>query len=149
MDSIAQSLRAEFEALKNEIAAAYHASGTMASGNWPDTLEVQASENGAAITGAGYIEGRGQGKPPPSEAIEQWIVGKGIAAQLENGLTVSSLAFLIARKIGREGWKPPQGTESFIEAVVTPQRIQAIIDKVGEIHLQRFTATIISYLKAA
>lgn len=51
--------------------------------------------------------GRGPGKMPPINAIEQWIKVKGITPKTYNGIPTSekSLAFLIARKIGREGTK--------------------------------------------
>ena len=148
MNSVAEVLRAEFELLRSEIIAAYEASGMGSSGTWADSLVVNAGDSGASITGAGYIDGRGPGKPPPSEAIEQWIKAKGIAGEIEKGISVSSLAFLIARKIGREGWKPDGDTESIIESVVTPRRIQQIIDKGGEICLEEITNTILDHLKA-
>lgn len=149
MSSVTEVLRTEFELLKSEIIAAYEASGREASGGWAGTLAVEASENGASITAAGYIEGRAPGKPPPSEAIAQWIVDKGIAGRMEKDISVGSLAFLIARKIGREGWKPDKDDENIIESVVTPQRIQQIIDKAALIHLQDTTALILDYLKTA
>lgn len=145
MISIEQVLTAEFEALKEELAAAYSASGASVTGNWAQQLEVKASGTGAQLWGTGYIEGRKPGTPPPSEAIEQWIVAKGIASRLENDMSISSLAFIIARKIGREGWKPEEG--SVIKKVITAQRIQQIIDKAGMAVLPEFTSDIIHHLK--
>lgn len=139
-------LAAEFELLKAEVIAAYQTSGMEAGGNWADTVTVDATTNGYSITAADYINGRGPGKPPPSEAIEKWIQQKGIASRLEKNMTVSSLAFLIARKIAREGWKPKPGTENIAERVVTPQRIQQILDKVGESYLSDLTTQITNYL---
>lgn len=51
-------------------------------------------------------KGRGPGKRPPLSKIEGWIERTGIVPSADaNGRTISikSLAFLIARKIGREG----------------------------------------------
>lgn len=56
-----------------------------------------------------YVEyGRRPGKQPPIDAMEAWINKTGMVPYPdENGKTpsVRSLAFLIARKIGREGTK--------------------------------------------
>ena len=147
MSSAAEVLAAEFELLKAEIIAKYEASGTAASGNWANTVQVQPVANGYSITAADYINGRNPGKPPPSEAILAWIEQKGIASKLEKGRTVTSLAYLIARKIAREGWKPKNTDTSFINGVVTPQRIQQILDKVGNVYVTNFTTQIINLLK--
>src|SRR5688572_9331060 len=104
MSSISQILKAEFEQLRQEIATAYEASGMAASGDWGKQLEVQAADGSASITAPDYINGRKPGTPPPSEAIEEWIVRKGMAARIQGEITIGSLAYLIARKIGREGW---------------------------------------------
>lgn len=53
-----------------------------------------------------YVEyGRRAGKQPPIEAIEEWIRVKPIIPYAVNGKVPDTrqLAFLIARKIGREG----------------------------------------------
>ena len=147
MSNATQLLAAEFELLKADIIAAYEASGQLATGHWADTVTVQATPSGYSITAADYINGRAPGTPPPSEAIEAWIIKKGIAARLQKSMTISSLAFLIARKIARFGWKPKDGTANIIDSVVTPERIQQILDAVGESYVSDFTSQIINYLK--
>jgi len=149
MSNANQALAAEFELLKADIIAVYEASGQAVSGNWAATVKVETTPNGYSITAADYINGRGPGKPPPSEAIEQWIKQKGIATRLQKNMTISSLAFLIARKIGREGWQPKAGTLNIIDSVVTPERIQRMLDNVGQAYLTNFTDDIIIYLKQA
>jgi hypothetical protein len=140
-----QLLAAEFELLRAEVIAAYQ--GSMeAGGNWAESVTIQPAPAGYSITAADYINGRSPGKPPPSEAIEAWINQKGIASRLEKNMTVSSLAFLIARKIAREGWQPKPGNGNSIDGVVTPQRIQHILDKVGESYLANLTTQITNYL---
>lgn len=151
MSSTTQLLITEFEALKNELIAKYDELGMRASGRWADSLSVEVSEHGAEILQESYGEqlenGRKPGTPPPSEAIEQWLKDKGIASRLEKGMTVSSLGFLIARKIGREGWNRQQhGGINLISSVVTPERIQKIIDTIGESQLAEFTTKISDYL---
>jgi len=151
MSSTAQILSAEFEALKTDLIARYDELGMRATGQWAESLRVQVGENGAEILQESYGEqlefGRKPGKQPPSEAIEQWLIAKGIAARLEKDISVSSLAYLIARKIGREGWNREQhGGTQLISSVVTPERIQRIIDTIGESQLNEFTSKISDYL---
>jgi len=147
-------LQEEFEALRVELIAAYDAKGMRSSGKWADGLQVEASENKAAVTGLPYSQqlesGRATGKQPPSEAIKQWIIDKGIANRIQGKISISSLAYLIARKIAREGWKREQyGGVDLITEVVTPERIQKIIDRVSDIYTANFTKDIIDYLRQA
>ena len=83
---------------------------------------------GARGTGAKYVrwveEGRGPGRRPPMEPIRQWIRVKPVKLrdrktgrfQPLTDSNVNSAAFLIARKIGREG---TEGKEIFKRAVET------------------------------
>lgn len=152
--SIAEILQSEFEDLKQELITQYDEQGMRASGNWPDTLEVEYIETSAKLTGENYTDqleyGRRPGAQPPSEAIEQWIKDKGIASRIEGEISVSSLAYLIARKIAREGWKREEhGGVELITKVVTPERIQKILDRVGSEYANTFTTDIINYIKQA
>lgn len=64
-----------------------------------------------------YVEyGRGPGKRPPIDAIEQWIKVKPIIPDPINGRvpTTKQLAFLISRKIGMEGTKAQRPLESAV-----------------------------------
>ncbi|MCO6147517.1 hypothetical protein [Flavobacterium sp. NRK1] len=153
MSNTTAILAKEFASLKNELIAKYDELGMRASGQWADSLSVAIEGNNAELLHAEYGEqleyGRKPGKQPPSEAIEQWIKDKGIAARIEGNISVSSLAYLIARKIGREGWNRQQyGGTKLISSVVTPERIQKIIDKVGESELKNFTDKISEYLNS-
>lgn len=80
-----------------------------ASGASAETLGVVMQPDGGDITGARYfyqqIHGRRPGKFPPIQNIIEWIETKGIEADIP----VKSLAFLIARKIAREGTNIFQG----------------------------------------
>ena len=147
MSSVKEILAQEFEAIKAEIITQYNASALRATGNWATTLEVQVTDSGASILGAAYADGRPPGKQPPSEAILQWILAKGIAAKAETEITLSSLAYIIARKIAREGWKPKQSGSDIIASVTTPERMQRVIDRVGEAYITQFSNDIINFLK--
>lgn len=147
MNSVNELLRPDFEQLRQEVIAAYNNSGQAATGNWADSVQIIELPNGFSLTADDYINGRGPGKPPPSSAIEQWLINKGIAARISKDISIGSLAFLIARKIARNGWQPKPGTVNPVEAVVTPQRIQQLLDKAAGYYTNDFCSTIINYLK--
>lgn len=148
---IAEVLQAELNILKEELITEYDALGMRASGQWADSLEVQTSEMRGTLLGLDYTRqlqfGREPGRFPPINLIEKWIEDKGINY---TGITLSSLAFLIARKISREGWdRNGFGGVDLIGRIVTPERIQRIIDKVGEVYLSGFVKEVITQLKVA
>ena len=145
--NVQEIFRAEMEQLRQEVIAQYRSSGRAASGRWAETVQVQQLPNGFTLVADSYINGRGPGKAPPSAVIQQWITQKGIAARLGKEISVSSLAFLIARKIARMGWHPPAGQEDFIAQVVTPARIQKIIDKVAPVYLDTLAQQFFDSLK--
>lgn len=145
--NVQQAFKAEFEQLRQEVIAYYHSSGRAASGRWASTVQVQELPNGFTLVADDYINGRGPGKPPPSAAIEQWIAQKGIAARLGKEISVSSLAFLIARKIARMGWQPKEGQDNLIAQVVTPERIQQLMDKVAPVYLDNLAQQFFDSLK--
>ena len=149
MNSLNNLLRPDFEQLRQEVIAAYQTQGQAATGNWADSVQIIELPNGFSLVADDYINGRGPGKPPPSSAIEQWIINKGIAARMGKDISIGSLAFLIARKIARTGWHPKPGTQNPIEAVVTPQRIQQLLDKAADYYTSDFCSTIINLLKPA
>jgi len=138
------TLTAEMESLKKDLIARYDEKGMRSTGAWANSLEVVVKEEPnkitGQITGLKYSEqleyGRSAGKQPPSAVIEQWIKDKGIASRIEGNISISSLAYLIARKIGREGWKrEEEGGVDLISEVVTAERMQSIINKVGDVYI--------------
>lgn len=142
-----QVLSKEFEALKKDLIIAYDAKGMRASGKFADSLEVRVEGLTAQLWGENYAQqletGRKSGKFPPIDAIKKWIEEKGIASRIQGEISVSSLAFLIARKISREGWKREQfGGVELISQVVTDQRMQKIIDEVGVEQALKYTTEI-------
>lgn len=141
-------LNTEFEKLKADIIARYEVSGMKASGNWGETVSVVVSGTSASITAAEYIKGRPPGMQPPSEAIIKWLEEKGLATKMQKDISLSSLAYLIARKIAHSGWKPKAAYEDIINAVATPERIQSIINKVGDNKLAGFTNNLLQYLQS-
>ena len=67
-------------------------------------LKTEVGSEGGQLLGADYyyflVHGRKPGKQPPPETIMNWIDKKGIKS---DGISLDSLAFLIGRKIGRQG----------------------------------------------
>jgi hypothetical protein len=133
--------------LKNDLIKAYDAKGMRASGKFADELVVESGIDSVKLIGEKYAEqlqyGRRAGKRPPIEAIKQWIKDKGIVSNIKNDANNSSLAFLIARKIGQQGWnRQGYGGVNLIDEVITTNRIQDIINKVGAELTLTFVSTL-------
>lgn len=142
-------LEDEFQKLREDLIIKYDELGMRASGEWANTATVEATSTRGIIFAKDYTEqlvnGRAPGNFPPISMIEKWIYDKRIPLV---DITISSLAFLIARKIARVG------TEHYINrptdlvsAVITPARIQSIIDKVSEFHIDSFLSDITGVIK--
>lgn len=145
-------LSKEFELLKDDLIKAYDAKGMRASGKFAESLEVKINGLTAQLWGESYAQqletGRKGGKFPPINAIEQWIKDKGIANKIQGKISISSLAFLIARKIAQRGWKREEyGGVELISEVVTDVRIQKIIDEVGVEQALLYSTEIINLTK--
>lgn len=133
----------EFELLKNDLIKAYDAKRMRASGKTADSLEVETGNDSVKLLGSSVFDqleyGRGQTKSGGSkgsgkliDAIKQWISDKGIVSNIKNDNNNKALAFLIARKIHRQGWnRQGYGGVNLVSEVITTQRIQSIINKVG------------------
>lgn len=79
-----------------------------------------------------YIEhGRGPGKFPPIQAIQDWMETKHIIPREDR--TVPQVSYLIARKIAREGTQGKQaleGTLDYVENTFFPRLYSAIVEDV-------------------
>lgn len=141
MATTQQILDREFNLLKVDLIKAYDAKGMRASGKSAESLEVTTTTNSSKLTGDstwGALEG---GRSPSTngskpgkliDQIKQWIIDKGIVSDIKNDQDNSSLAFLITRKIHRDGWdRRNHGGINVVSEVVTEKRIQRIIDMVG------------------
>lgn len=134
--------------VKEDLLAQYDRDGRRASGNWARELEgnVIETDKGYRVTilGAYYTfwmeNGRRPGRFPPISAIRKWIDDKGIIA---GSISKDSLAFLIARKIAREGYKGKPTTG----AVITNERIDNLIRQVGMFLVEKTSSDIIKAFK--
>lgn len=136
MPTVTEILDSEFNSIKKELIEKYVELGMKASGKWAESLEVITQGTNTKILGEEYTkqleDGRSSGGFPPIQAIRQWIIDKGIVNNIAGEISISSLAFLIARKIAREGWKRENhGGVNLVSLVITDKRIQSIIDLVG------------------
>ena len=140
----------EFELIKNDLILLYEAKGMRASGAFADSLEVVSKQNVIQLYGLDYAEqlqfGREAGSYPNIEAIKKWIIDKGVFAEALQKMKISSLAFLIARKIALFGWKRERyGGVDLISEVITPERINDIINKIGISETVKLTSEIYDY----
>lgn len=140
-------LQQEFELLRQEIITRYEQTGVSATGKWKETVTIEALPNGFTVVADNYLNGRQPGKAPPSTAIEKWIIQKGISSRINGEISVSSLAFLISRKIAREGWHPKSNTANIIQQVLTPARTQQILDKIAPAYVKKFTEDLTTALE--
>ena len=78
------------------------------------------------------------------DADWQWIQDKRITSDIPT----RSLAFLIARKISEDGTRYLQrGGTDLIDSVITPQRIDEIVDKVGLIYVDVIVKGLVAELE--
>lgn len=143
-------LKEEMELIRLELTQKHIDLGMKASGDWVNTIEAVTERLSGRIIAKQYteqlVDGRKPGKFPPRSAIEKWIVDKGIQS-IDQSISISSLAFLIARKIAREGTEYfKQGGTDLVSAVITPERIQKIIDRVSTFQINSFTSEVKSIL---
>lgn len=120
----------EFNKMVDELKLLYEASGKKVTGQWGEALEVVKVGHQIQLKGYDYLRGRPPGKMPPVQAIEAWIRAKGIQP-LEDNITVSSLAWAIAKSIAKKGTNKDYHQYLYDE-VITPLRIQKIINTVAE-----------------
>lgn len=94
-----------------------------------DHLIIYSTMPGKAFNHIMVLEtGRAPGKMPPREPILQWVKSRNIQPQ---GITQESLAFLIQRKIGKEG------TMVYRRYTATGKGTGIISDVVGDIAYYR------------
>jgi len=139
----------EIEQLKLDLIKKYNDLGMKASGEWEKQLEyfVKYAEKIVLVEyfGLDYTEyltkGRKNGGFPPINVIRKWIDDKGITPK--DNISKDSLAFLIARKIAREGTNYfKQGGTDLIDGVITQERINTIAEAYGRSILTKFTLDI-------
>lgn len=140
-------IKEEIEAILNDIIQIYEQSGRKASGQFEEGLEAIYEPYKATIRGFVYLAGRGKtkkkgkaGEPTLQQSILKWLQVKGIRA-VEANVSQKSLAYLIARKIHEEGTNRSEWLRIY-EQVITPQRIDSIIDRISQLNVNRIITLI-------
>jgi len=147
-----QILNIEFELIRQDLIKAINQKGMTASGESAESLEVISSIDSAKIVGNKNFEqleyGRRAGKMPPISAIKQWIEDKGLVVRTGKKISTTSLAWAIAKKIQKVGWnRRGYGGVELVSEVITPERMQKIIDKVGAELALTFVGTLTTEVK--
>lgn len=135
----------EFNKLIREITAAYQRSGKKVSGEFEEGLQAIPVAKGWVLMGFGYLAGRIAGKMPPVQKILDWVQARGLHPFIESQ-TQSQLAWAIAKKIGDEGTDSKYHLKVY-EQVVTPARIQEILDKIVSLNVAAFIDAVTIELK--
>lgn len=129
-------IKEEMESIKEDIIALYNSSGKRVSGEFENGLELKYGKNSATLSGYLYLGGRAAGKQPPIQAIEKWLVQKGITP-IESTMKISTLAFLVARAISKNGTKKENHLHIY-DTIITPERIDKILGRLNEINVTAF-----------
>lgn len=108
--------------IKNKPITKYGAAN--ASGKLAKSIRYEVDKGILTVTGLDYSyyveKGRKPGKFPPKQPILDWIEAKGIVADISK----ESLAFLIQRKIAKEGTTAyQQGGTKLFEDILNPKLI--------------------------
>jgi hypothetical protein len=141
----AQAVRDFADKLKADLSASVDRSGITASGNLAKSFRYELQPDRLRLWGASYTETAEVGRRPTSNAgdgalrraIRRWIDQKGINPKPSaNGRPVSkeSLAFMIARKIHKQGTRLYSGTDYYgrnkptgiIQGVINDGRIDSL-----------------------
>lgn len=140
-------IKEEIQSLLDDIIKVYEQSGRKASGQFEDGLEAVYAPNKALIKGFVYLAGRGKtkkkgkaGEPTVQQQILKWLKVKGIKS-INKKISQNSLAFLIARKIHKQGTKRSEWLKIY-EQVITPERILSIIERISEVNVNRIVTQI-------
>lgn len=140
-------IKEEIDGILKDIIQVYEASGRKASGQFEEGLEAVYEHNKGTIKGFVYLAGRGKtkkagkaGEPTVLEQIKKWIKVKGIKPMKDN-ISVNSLAYLITRRIHQEGTRRSEWLRIY-EQVITPERINQIIDRISELNVNMIVTQI-------
>jgi len=133
-------IREEIDSIIKDILIMYENSGKKVSGEFARGLEARYTPISAEIWGYKYLAGRPGGKMPPAKALESWVRQKGIF-QIKSDSQARSIAFAIARKIGQKG-SNKNYTLNIYEKVITPERIDKIIDRISQLNVNRIITEI-------
>jgi hypothetical protein len=150
--SVSSQILSQFlDTIRNEIIAEHIRQGQRVTGRTLESLEISVTDTTGILYGAGYIgvleDGRNKGKFPPISKIEQWIKDRGITPK--GKISITSLAFIMARKISLEGTLLHQkgGKSGVLSNAINPSRIDALIDSLSNVYTTEVTSEVLSEFK--
>jgi hypothetical protein len=132
MTEVIDILEKEVAELAEDLKSSETAKKQKATGEWIDSVEVVRDVTSVSIWANDYtewlIQGRAGGSMPPVDPLITWVQAKlGVS-----GKEGESIAWAVAKKIEREGTDYyPQGTD-LLDGVLTEQRFNDILEKVGQ-----------------
>lgn len=144
MSNSDEIIKEEIEKVLEEIKELYEKSGKKTTGKFAKDLKSTYSPNKATIEGHVYLAGRLAGRMPPVKELEKWVVAKGIASA--NSKRARGIAWAISKKIAERGTNKDNHLDPY-KTVLTPQRIDSIIQKVSQFNIGLFVDTIQTELK--
>jgi hypothetical protein len=138
----------EFELLRKDLIKAYDEKGMRASGQWANELENVSGLNFGKLIGLPYTQqlefGRDGGKASPLDVIKKWIEIKGIPFEG----TLNQFAWKIIMKHKKQGWnREGFGGVDLISEVVTDERMNRIVQKIGLATTNEFVSDILQDFK--
>lgn len=90
------------------------------------------------------VEGRGPGKQPPPNVILDWLQEKNIQPNDED-MSLESLAFLIGRKMGREGNAIHRGEKEGIDILEIATKDEGVLYRqIGKVMADQVTDSILN-----
>lgn len=142
---MAQDVKSRIDELLEKVAEAYlkdqQEKNIRSSGKSAASVKMESTEAYGWVRGIHYFRqqrvGRRPGKFPPVDAILQWIQAKGITPS--GNIAPKSLAFLIARKIARQGTdifmgrRPALNVDEKIKELVAEFRKEVAADRKEEL----------------
>ncbi len=118
----------------------------VASGDSLNSHIITINKNNNTLEAASYypfiVEGRGPGKQPPPGVILDWLQEKNI--QPNDDISLKSLAYLIGRKMGREGNAIHRGEKEGIDILEIATKSEGVLYRqVGKIMADQVTDSIL------
>ena len=155
MDSKESIYQKYLEILKTKLVAKYDELGLRALGKYQDDLEAIVQPAKMIMLGSFHSEfmenGRSSGGFPPISAIENWIENKDSLPSIFREKK-KQFAFLIARKIAKDGIKVPNqyNKGKVVSSVVDDflaNDIDDMINELGEVFLGRILIDVLEIFK--
>ena len=120
----------------------------VASGESLNSHVITINKNNNTLEAASYypfiVEGRGPGKQPPPDVILDWLTERNIQPRDED-MSLKSLAFLIGRKMGREGNAIFRGEKEGIDILEIATESEGVLYRqIGKIMADQVTDSILN-----